>query len=134
LVSLLSVIGLAFDLVGAAMLALGLFRGTKPLLPGYLRPPDAAAEDQAYGAAGFLLLAVGFILQALSAFDLGRTDCTCWGILGGVAGLLVGAAAAYLLYGVVFIWRDQREIAAVESWPPMHRERQGLRFWTFVED
>ncbi|HSD23094.1 MAG TPA: hypothetical protein VLB79_02075 [Solirubrobacterales bacterium] len=48
MVSLFSVIGLAFDLVGAGMLALGLFRPAKLLHPGGLRSPETAAEDQAY--------------------------------------------------------------------------------------
>lgn len=54
---LLSEIGLPLDLIGAALLAFGLFRPSKPLYPGWQRSPWEASEDQAYGAVGFLSLA-----------------------------------------------------------------------------
>jgi hypothetical protein len=138
-VSLLSVIGLALDLIGAGMLALGLFRGAaRSTWGGYVRSPETAAEDQAYGIVGFLFLAGGFTLQALSAFGLGKVHHAWLGIVGGIAALVVGVAVAFLLYGVVYIIRFPKVREPLrtegEAWPAMHRERRGWRFWTFEQD
>jgi hypothetical protein len=140
LTSLLSVVGLALDLIGAGALALGLFRGViRTTWNGYNRSPETAAEDQAYGVVGFLFLAAGFALQALSAFGLGKVDHACTGIVGGVAALVVGTGSAYVLFGFVYILRFPRLRTQARSEKedplrPVHRERRGRRFWTFVED
>jgi hypothetical protein len=44
-----TVIGLSLDVVGAVALAVGLFRAPIPLTLGWLRAPEDAAEDRAYG-------------------------------------------------------------------------------------
>ncbi len=62
--SLLSVIGLGLDLIGASMVALGLFRPASSLYPGAGRRPSTAAADQAFGGVGVVFLICGFATQA----------------------------------------------------------------------
>jgi hypothetical protein len=132
---LLSEIGLPLDLIGAALLAFGLFRPSKPLSPGWKRSPWEASEDQAYGVVGFVFLAVGFILQALSNLGLGKVPETPTADIAPLIALLGGTLLAYALYGLVYIWRFPREYRrAREGAPPPHRRRAGLRFWAFAEE
>jgi hypothetical protein len=132
---LLSEIGLPLDLIGAALLAFGLFRPSKPLYPGWQRSPWEASEDQAYGAVGFVFLACGFVLQALSNLGLGKVPETPASDIAPVIALLAGTLLAYLLYGLVYIWRFPHEHRRTrEDAPPVHRRRQGIRFWAFAED
>jgi hypothetical protein len=132
---LLSEIGLPLDLIGAALLAFGLFRPSKPPYPGWQRSPWEASEDQAYGVVGFAFLAVGFILQALSNLGVGKVPETPTADLAPVIVLFAGTLLAYLLYGLVYIWRFPREYArAREDARPLHRRRQGVRFWAFAEE
>ncbi len=132
---LLSEIGLPLDVIGAALLAFGLFRPSKPHYPGWQRSPWEASEDQAYGAVGFFFLACGFLLQALSNLGLGKVPETPAADIAPVIALLVGTFLAYVLYGVVYIWRFPHEYRRTrEDAPPIHRRRQGLRFWAFAEE
>lgn len=132
---LLSEIGLPLDLIGAAMLALGLFRPTKPHYPGWQRSPWEASQDQAFGVVGFLFLACGFTLQALSNLGVGKVPETPAADIAPLITLAAGACLAYVLYGLVYIWRFPREHRRVrDEGPPVHRQRQGLRFWAFVEE
>ena len=132
---LLSEIGLPLDLIGAALLALGLFRPAKPVQSGWLRSPWETSQDQAYGVVGFAFLAFGFILQALSNLGLGKVPETPTADLAPVIALLAGTCLAYVLYGLVYIWRFPREYRhAREENPPIRRRRQGWRFWAFVEE
>jgi len=135
LTPLLSEIGLPLDLIGAALLAFGLFRPSKPVRPGWQRSPWEASEDQAYGVVGFVFLAIGFILQALSNLNVGKVHETSSADAAPLVVLLVGCVLAYVLYGLVYIWRFPHEYKrAREDAPPVHRRRQGLRFWAFAED
>jgi len=133
---LLSEIGLPLDLIGAAMLAFGLFRPSKASYPGWVRSPWEASQDQAFGVVGFVFLAVGFTLQALSNLGLGKVPETPASDIAPVIALLAGTLLAYLLYGLVYIWRFPHEYrrGAREDAPPVHRRRQGLRFWAFAEE
>jgi hypothetical protein len=135
LTPLLSEIGLPLDLIGAAMLALGLFRPMKPLYPGWQRSPWEASQDQAFGVVGFLFLACGFTLQALSNLGVGKVTETAAADIAPLITLVAGICVAYLLYGLVYIWRFPREYRrALDEAPPVRRRRQGLRFWAFAKD
>jgi hypothetical protein len=135
LTPLLSEIGLPLDLIGAAMLAFGLFRPSKASYPGWVRSPWEASQDQAFGVVGFAFLAVGFTLQALSNLGLGHVPETAAADIAPLMTLLAGTLLAYLLYGLVYMWRFPREHRrARDAVPAVHRRRQGLRFWAFAED
>jgi hypothetical protein len=132
---LLSEIGLPLDLIGAAMLAFGLFRPSKASYPGWQRSPWEASQDQAYGVVGFAFLAIGFILQALSNLGIGKVPETAAADTAPLLALLTGTLLAYALYGLVYIWRFPREYRrAREDAPPVNRRRVGLRFWAFGEE
>jgi hypothetical protein len=135
LTPLLSEIGLPLDMIGAAMLAFGLFRPSRASHPGWQRSPWDASQDQAFGVVGFVFLAVGFILQALSNLGVGKVPETPTADIAPVIVLFVGTLLAYLLYGLVYVWRFPREYRRAREDPrPVHRRRQGLRFWAFAED
>jgi hypothetical protein len=135
LTPLLSEIGLPLDLIGAAMLAFGLFRPSKASYPGWVRSPWEASQDQAFGVVGFVFLAVGFTLQALSNLGLGKVPETATADIAPVLVLCAGTVLAYLLYGLVYMWRFPREYRrSRDEAPPMRRRRQGLRFWAFAEE
>src|ERR671924_416119 len=108
---LLSLVGLGLDLVGAAMLALGLFRPTRVLTLGWSRSPPDASADWAFGSVGFVFLASGFVLQGLSSLGLGKVDAESCAILAGVAAVMGGRLIAYLLYGLVYLWRFPKACA-----------------------
>jgi hypothetical protein len=130
---LLSEIGLPLDLIGAAMLAFGLFRPTKPRSAGWQRSPWEASQDQAFGAVGFVFLACGFTLQALSNLGLGHVEQTAAADVAPLITLLAGAALAYVLYGLVYIWRFPREYRRSGDGVPPPRRREGWRFWAFTQ-
>jgi hypothetical protein len=65
----LSVIGLALDIVGALTLAFGLFEPRRGPFPGEATP-DKAAADVRTVRLGAVLLASGFFLQSLAYFDV----------------------------------------------------------------
>jgi hypothetical protein len=133
LTPLLSEIGLPLDLIGAAMLAFGLFRPSRASYPGWVRSPWDASQDQAFGVVGFVFLAVGFTLQALSNLGIGKVQETATADMAPVIVLFAGTLLAYALYGLVYIWRFPREYArAREDAPPVHRRREGLRFWAYA--
>ena len=132
---LLSEIGLPLDLIGAALLALGLFRPARPFQPGWQRSPWDTSQDQAYGVVGFVFLACGFTLQALSNLGIGKVPETAAADSAPLIALLAGICIAYLFYGLVYMWRFPREYKRARNEdPPMRRRRQGLRFWAFAED
>jgi hypothetical protein len=135
LTPLLSEIGLPLDLIGAAMLAFGLFRPSKASYPGWVRSPWEASQDQAFGVVGFVFLATGFTLQALSNLGVGKVPETPAADIAPVMVLCAGTLLAYLLYGLVYIWRFPREYRrAREDAPPIQRRREGLRFWAYAEE
>ena len=105
-----SAIGLTIDLVGAFVLARGLFRHSLPLYPGWSRSPDAAAEDHAYGAIGFGCLAVGFACQALPAFGANWPGGPESARTAAVITLVLAGMAAYIGYGVAYIALLRREV------------------------
>ena len=132
---LLSEIGLPLDLIGAAMLALGLFRPTKPHHPGWQRSPWEASQDQAFGAVGFMFLATGFILQALSNLGVVHVRETSLVDAAPVIALASGVCVAYLLYGLVYIRRFPQECARMRGdQPPPQRQPRGWRFWDFPQE
>lgn len=98
---MLPAIGLTLDLIGAAVLAYGLFRYPRALRwDGWTYSPKDATRDQAFGITGGLLLAIGFVGQALPSFGV-SLDASAYRTLM-VAGLtfavgLVGAVAVYSL-------------------------------------
>jgi hypothetical protein len=52
-----------------------------------------------------------------------------------VIALFAGTLLAYLLYGLVYMWRFPREYRrAREDAPPLQRRREGLRFWAYAEE
>jgi hypothetical protein len=136
LTPLLSEIGLPLDLIGAAMLAFGLFRPPKPISAGWQRSPWEASQDQAFGVVGFVFLAAGFTLQALSNLGLGHVTQTAAADAAPLIVLVVGSGLAYLLYGAVYIWRFPREYAraAGDAARPVRRHARGWRFWAFAEE
>lgn len=137
---MLSVIGLMLDLVGATALALGLFRPSMPLYLGWLRPPQAAAEDQAYGVVGSVMLVSGFVLQALTYFGVNSDVSSGCAAVAAVLTLAVAIVLAWGIFGAVYIARFSKEVERGEqngvSSPPYRRERRGYRFWHYepVED
>jgi hypothetical protein len=135
LTPLLSEIGLPLDLIGAAMLAFGLFRPSRAPHPGWQRSPWDASQDQAFGVVGFVFLAAGFTLQALSNLGVGKVPETPTADIAPLITLLAGSLLAYVLYGLVYTWRFPREYRrARQDAPPLRRRRQGVRFWAFVEE
>jgi hypothetical protein len=102
-------LGLALGVVGAAVLALGLFRPSKPLYPGWSRDPLQAATDQAFGITGFLFLGVGFLLQALPLFGVHATECAEAAGIAAAAGLLGGGFVPWVAGEALRAWRFYRE-------------------------
>jgi hypothetical protein len=134
----LSIIGLTLDLIGAGLLAFGLFRHTEvaSIMSGTSRPPEEAASDQAYGWAGFLLLGSGFVLQGLTQIGVGPSGSMCEKAIAAVCALVGGAVLAYLIYGIAFTWRLQAEVRRLRETSSLNvrevrRKRRGLRFWAF---
>jgi hypothetical protein len=136
----LSVIGLALDLVGAVALTIGLFRGPLPLYPGYVRSPEDAATDRAYGTVGGGFLVVGFALQALTYCGINLDSGSMANILAAVIALCLGALGATGLWGCAYIVHLRRvDAEARAQWPDfdtggLRRERTGLRFWRHVRE
>lgn len=128
-----TVVGLACDLVGAAVLAIGLFRHSKALYSGSSRSPEEAAEDQAYGITGFVLLAAGFGLQALPSFGANWSGSPCDAAIAGAVTLAVALVVAWLMYGATFLLRfrsERRYFNKYEgTWPEYRRRRKSYRFW-----
>lgn len=143
---MLGVVGLALDVVGAAVLAIGLFGNPTGLFPSnFLRTPGEAASDQASGITGLLFLASGFAAQATPA--LGWNPFAHDPVAARVAGCIalgVGAILAWLVYECVRRWRfsvERRWVLANlfpngaddELPPPMvfrpHLERPRGRRW-----
>lgn len=134
---MLSAIGLTLDLVGAVALVLGLFGHARALYPGYsVRSPDDVAHDEAFGIVGALFLAFGFFLQSLTYFGI-RVDCSVRATtIAASVTLISGSGAACLLYGLLYVPLQRREVRhirsengeAAESYP-MRTFRRGFRFW-----
>jgi hypothetical protein len=95
---MLTVIGLGLDVVGAGVLAIGLFRPSQPLLPGWSRDPVEAVSDYASGITGFGFLATGFLLQGIAALSVGNPPAVLCGLLVGTLTLVIGTAAASITF------------------------------------
>jgi hypothetical protein len=106
----LSVIGLACDLVGATVLARGLFRPASRYFPAFGRSPKLAAEDWAYGIVGALLLAAGFTGQALPALGVIWRGTTSERRDAAAVALGVAVLAAVYGYGLAWTWAFRREV------------------------
>jgi hypothetical protein len=130
----LSLIGLAFDLVGAVTLAVGLFRPPRRALLTYL--PEEAARDTSFGAVGASLLGVGFAMQSLAYFGVHVCSPLWARIVVSLAALAVGAMYAVAVFDLLFplVYRFQcgrvevnSEWEAIVYTPPLKREPKGLR-------
>jgi hypothetical protein len=128
-----------FDVVGAVLVVLGLFRGPLPLTPGWARGPTETAEDRAHGTKArrsSCSAVTGQLLGAAGSGTHGRTTV----IASGCVALGVGVVVAFILYGVTYdVWFRQimrfvhRKVTAgefSESYgAPYRRVRRGPRFW-----
>ena len=132
--SVLSVIGLALDFVGAVFIVVGLFRPARPTYTGFAYAPDDAARDAAFGFAGGSLLLAGFVVQSLPYFGFSPrcaswVNATAWAIA-----LVVGLAWALVVYEITHrLFFDRRRAEGLRKWPditpyPLDR-RRGLWFW-----
>jgi hypothetical protein len=126
----LSAAGLPIDLVGAVLLALGLFCPPRMLYPGYVRSSLDAAEDWGYGVGGASLLATGFVLQSLQYLGVRHDTSAGKNAVAAGTALVVAAGVGYVLFGVAYV-------AAVE-WYKRHGHDHGLafrpgfpRFWRY---
>jgi hypothetical protein len=117
--------------VGAGVLAIGLFRSSEPLLLGWSRDPLQAAADYAFGVTGFLFLASGFALQSLPLFGVHASKCGRTAALVAAGGLVGGAAVAWIACEVlrVYFFRGEKAYAA-RSYQPF---KASLRFKPGVE-
>jgi hypothetical protein len=138
--SVLSVIGLALDLVGAVVLAVGLFRPARPTFPGYAYAPDDAARDAAFGVAGATLLGAGVVFQSLPYFGIGPSPCGAWvNAAAWVIALVAGAVYALVAYEITHrLVFDRRRAEGLRKWGsemdyPVDR-RRGLWFWRPSDD
>lgn len=139
---MLSIIGLAFDLVGAVTLVLGLFRPPRPLFVGWAHSPDEAARDAAFGVSGGTLLAFGFTFQSLAYFGV-HVHCVLWArIVITAAALIAGIVYTVGVFDLAFLLVYRRERDRLGSkfekegitYPPLKREPKGLRLWRHVPD
>jgi hypothetical protein len=116
---MLSALGLALNVVGAAVLSIGLFRPSRALFAGWARNPLTAATDYAFGATGFGFLAAGFLLQALPHFGVQATNCVGASELAAAVGLIAGGMLAWVLCEVLraFFFVGEKAYAA-KSYQP----------------
>lgn len=134
---MLSLIGLAFDLVGAFALAVGLFRPPRLRLVTHL--PAEAARDASFGLVGASLLGVGFVLQSLAYFGI-HVHCALWArIVVALAATGIGIVYAVAAFDLAFpaVYRFQRRRiknnpALEQAYTPLKREPKGLRRWRHV--
>jgi hypothetical protein len=101
----LSTIGLVLDLIGALVLARGLFRGAVPSTYGLpIRSLEDVAADRAYGVVGGGFLVAGFCLQVTATIlHTGRSSAGAE--VEAAAGTLVGGAALAIgLWRVANAW------------------------------
>ena len=131
-----SAIGLALDLVGAVALVLGLFRWPRPLTVGWSHSPDQAAGDVAYAVTGGTFLAAGFVLQSLTYFGVDWNGSDRAALVAALATVVVGALAAFVLYGVTFLIALPFEVRYSRVQHNLNlrvrRQRKGFRFWNQV--
>jgi protein-S-isoprenylcysteine O-methyltransferase Ste14 len=92
----LSVIGLALDIIGAIVVVLVLFQRFTATFGGRARSDDA--RDWAIGAVGALFLSSGFLLQLLPHFGIGPSGTSQSRALALALTLCAGSLAAWLLY------------------------------------
>jgi hypothetical protein len=130
---LLSVVGLALDLVGAVALVIGLFGHSIPLYTGFRRAPTEVAHDGAFGIVGATYLVSGFLLQSLQYVGV-SLDCSREATrVAGVVTLLGGSIAAWLAYGTAYllILDHEKRYCREQLEEPVSLKRvaKGLRFW-----
>ena len=132
---MVTVLGLAFDLVGAVALALGLFEYSRPEgWHGLQRSPGQYAHDAAFGVVGGTLLSVGFLLEALPYMGISHYSRHWVTALFALVALIVVAAAAFVAYGLLFIAFHAVEARRLTAEHPsigydVRRTRSGVRFW-----
>jgi hypothetical protein len=114
---MLSAIGLALDIIGAYLLAKGLFRHSVPLYPGWSRDPYTAGQDRAYGTVGLLFLVSGFALQGLSSLGLQPAADTATEVTVAALALSVGILVAFVLRELaVFVFLNREAAWAREAY------------------
>src|SRR5215204_3316320 len=97
---LLTALGLSLDIVGAWVLAIGLFRGEERIRTGPLgasvvgRSQRAAARDRSYGAVGGAFLTLGFLGQILGDLGIGPGGDRRTNLASAALLLLVATAVA----------------------------------------
>ena len=106
---MLSAIGLALDVIGAAVLSIGLFRASSPLLLGWSRDPLQVTVDEASGTTGFLFLFGGFALQSLPSFGVDTSSRAGDARLAAAITLVVGVLLAWVVYELLRVWFFRRE-------------------------
>ena len=130
---MLSAIGLAFDLIGAVALVIGLFRPPRPLYLGWSYDPHEAAQNVPYGVTGGTFLVLGFALQSLTYFGWSPDYSDGAVRAAALAALAGGAVAAVVLYGVTYLVALPRQIRYTADKHDLHyyvrREPKGFRFW-----
>ena len=115
---MLTIIGLSLDVVGAGVLAIGLFRHSQQLFPGWARDPVEAVSDYASGITGFGFLAVGFVLQGIGALAAGGRPSVWGGLVAGLLTVVVGAVAASIIFeSLRAALLPVEKARAVESYP-----------------
>lgn len=95
---MLTIIGLSLDVVGAGVLAVGLFRPSKQLFPGWSRDPFDAVSAYASGFTGFGFLAGGFLLQGIAVLAGGDPPAVWAGLLVAALTLVVATVAASITF------------------------------------
>lgn len=98
---MLTIIGLSLDVVGAGVLAIGLFRPPQELFPGWSRDQLEAVTDYASGITGFGFLAIGFGLQGIAVLTAGGPPAWCAALLAAAVTLVVGGLAASFTFETV---------------------------------
>jgi hypothetical protein len=133
----LSAVGLAFDLVGAVALTLGLYRHSRYLTPGLARGPDDVAQDAAFGTVGASFLVLGFVLQGLQYFGVTVETSHAWTAAAAGLTILLALLAGWIAFGLIYIAVHRHERNWVDthrpqvSLPPSRRVAGGRHGWRF---
>jgi hypothetical protein len=134
---MLSIIGLAFDLVGAVALTLGLYRHPTPLMLGLSRFPEDVARDEAFGTVGASFLIVGFVLQGLQYVGVTIETTHAENAAAALVTIVAAVVVGWLVFGLVYArvvrrewsWAKANTEAVLAPIRRAPRGRFGWRFW-----
>lgn len=130
---MLTIIGLSLDVVGAAVLAIGLFRPTQPATMGMpVRDSLVVAADRASGITGFAFLASGFVLQGVASATICRPPSLFHAAEGGLLSVLLGTVLAWLIFENLRALLFADEKRQVRQSAGQHDQRR-LRFRPHLE-